>query len=273
MIDETSLLIVISQSGETADTLAALRLAKKKGAKVLAVTNVVGSTVSREADYVLYTWAGPEIAVASTKAYTTQLIALYLVSLDFALKLNQMDEKRYNEIKKGIEKTIDYAKTLIENKTELQKLADNIHHMNDVYFLGRGLDFSVAQEGALKLKEISYIHADAYPAGELKHGPIALIEDGTVVVCLATQDNLFEKMLSNMKEVKARGGYIIGIAKKSNKALQEVADLSIYIEDCIDELAPVSTVIPLQMLAYYVAVARGCDVDKPRNLAKSVTVE
>ncbi|AEM79523.1 MULTISPECIES: glutamine--fructose-6-phosphate transaminase (isomerizing) [Thermoanaerobacter] len=273
LVNERTLTIVISQSGETADTIAALKEAKKKGSRVIAITNVVGSSVSREADDVLYTWAGPEIAVASTKAYTTQLIALYLVAMDLAIKRGTITKTKVMELCTELKKLPEKVQYLLDNKDVIQKFASEHYNAKDVFYIGRGLDYAVAMEGSLKLKEISYIHSEAYPAGELKHGTLALVEEGTLVIALATQDDLFEKMLSNIKEVKARGGFLVAFAKQGNLQLEGVVDKVIYIPETLKELTPVLTVVPLQLLAYYMAVEKGCDVDKPRNLAKSVTVE
>lgn len=272
-VDENTLLIVVSQSGETADTLAALKEAKSKGARILAITNVVGSSVSREADDVFYTWAGPEVAVASTKAYTTQLVSLYMIALDFAIKKGTITKEEYKDMISKLGETSDKVQNIIDNSDEIEKIAEEIKNSTDAFYLGRGLDYCLAMEGALKLKEISYIHAEAFPAGELKHGPIALIEEGTPVISIATQDRLFEKMVSNMKEVKARGAYVIALAKEGNKEVEKAADRVIYIPEVDDVLSSILTVVPLQILSYHVATKRGCDVDKPRNLAKSVTVE
>ncbi|KPU27264.1 glutamine--fructose-6-phosphate aminotransferase [Caloranaerobacter sp. TR13] len=272
-IDENALMIVVSQSGETADTLAALRLAKKNNAKVYAVTNVVGSTISREADEVFYTWAGPEIAVASTKAYTTQLVSMALIALDMAVKKGTIDKEEYNKVLNELRNLSEKAQKILDNTELIKKASEKIYKAQSVFFIGRGIDYDVAREGSLKLKEISYIHSEAMAAGELKHGTIALIEEGTPVIAIATQERLYDKMLSNIKEVKARGAYVIALAKERNKEIEKTADTVIYIPDVIDELTSVLSVIPLQLLAYYVAVMRGCDVDKPRNLAKSVTVE
>jgi len=272
-VDENTLLIVVSQSGETADTLAALKEAKSKGARILAITNVVGSSVSREADDVFYTWAGPEVAVASTKAYTTQLVSLYMIALDFAIKKGTITKEQYKDMISKLGETSDKVQDIIDNSDDIEKIAEEIKDSKDAFYLGRGLDYCLAMEGALKLKEISYIHAEAFPAGELKHGPIALIEEGTPVISIATQDRLFEKMVSNMKEVKARGAYVIALAKKGNKEVEKAADRVIYIPEVDDVLSSILTVVPLQILSYHVATKRGCDVDKPRNLAKSVTVE
>ena len=273
ILDKNSLVMVISQSGETADTLAAMREAKRKGARVIAVTNVVGSTVSREADDLLYTWAGPEIAVASTKAYTTQLLAMSLIALKLASIKGEIDEELYSSMREAVYRLPEQAQQVLEKAEEIKALSEEYKDVDKVFFIGRSLDHAVAMEGSLKLKEISYIFSEAYAAGELKHGTIALVEDGTLVFALATQDRLFEKSVSNMKEVKARGAHVIAVAKEGNREVEKVADRVIYIPDTLDLLTPVLTVIPLQLFAYYIAVARGCDVDKPRNLAKSVTVE
>jgi glucosamine--fructose-6-phosphate aminotransferase (isomerizing) len=273
IINKGDLVIVISQSGETADTLAALRSARKAGAKVLAVTNVVSSSVAREADDVLYTWAGPEIAVASTKAYSTQLIAMFLVGIYFAQTRGTTDEEYIEQLLKGMRELPDQAETILEDMAGMEDFLKKYAECQNTFFLGRGLDYAVAMEGCLKLKEISYMHAEAYAAGELKHGTLALIVDGVPVVALATQMDLYDKMVSNIKEVKARDAQVIGITFKGNNELKKVVDHVVYIPKTDRILAPVLTVIPLQLLAYHIAVARGCDVDKPRNLAKSVTVE
>lgn len=272
-IDENTLFIAISQSGETLDTLAALREAKKRGARILSVVNVVGSSVARESDDVFYTWAGPEIAVASTKAFTTQLTAMYLLALHMGVTKGTVSEDRYFEIINELKSIPDKIKTLIDNHVICQELADKQFNNEKVFFIGRGVDVDIAHEGSLKLKEISYINSFAIAAGELKHGTIALIEEGTLVIALATQDSLYNKMLSNIKEVKARGAYVVAIAKEGNKEIEKSADSVIYIPKTMDELTPLLSVIPLQIFAYYVSIARGNDVDKPRNLAKSVTVE
>lgn len=270
-IDENTLMIVVSQSGETADTLAALRLAKERKAKVLAVTNVVGSSISRESDYPLYTWAGPEIAVASTKAYTAQLAALALIALDMAVKRGAVED--VSEIVNELKLLPEKVEEILKHLDEMKKMAEEVYKTEDIFFIGRGLDYYVAMEGSLKLKEISYIHSEAMAAGELKHGTLALIDKGTPVIALATQDKLYDKMLSNIKEVKARGAYVIGVAKENNREIEKIVDSVIYIPEVMDELSPALAVVPLQILAYYVALNRGCDIDKPRNLAKSVTVE
>ncbi|MFO7294853.1 MAG: glutamine--fructose-6-phosphate transaminase (isomerizing) [Clostridia bacterium] len=273
LISKDNIVIIISQSGETADTIAAMRMCKKVGAKVIAITNVVGSTVSREADHVVYTWAGPEIAVASTKAYATQLLCMYMMALDFADKMGKISADEYQRLIEEISRLPELAQRVLDKKKIIQRYADEVFNSSSIFYMGRGLDYAVAMEGSLKLKEISYIHSEAYAAGELKHGTIALIEDGTPVVTLATQKALFEKTLSNIKEVKARGAFVIAVAMEGDTEIEEEADRVIYIPRVYDILAPVLAVIPLQLFAYYVAVAKGCDVDKPRNLAKSVTVE
>jgi glucosamine--fructose-6-phosphate aminotransferase (isomerizing) len=272
-IDENTLFIAVTQSGETLDTLAALREAKRKGARVLSIVNVVGSSVARESDDVFYTWAGPEIAVASTKAYTTQLVALYLVALHMAMEKGTLDRAKYEEIIAALKEMPEKVQKILDNKDTIQHLADGQFNNESVFYMGRGADVNVAHEGSLKLKEISYINSFAIAAGELKHGTIALIEDGTLVVALATQDHLYEKMLSNIQEVRARGAFVVGVAKEGNKEIEKTADVVLYIPDTMDELTPILSVVPLQLMAYYIAVARGCDVDKPKNLAKSVTVE
>lgn len=273
IIDKNTLVIVVSQSGETADTLAALRESKARGCRVIAVTNVVGSSVSREANDVLYTLAGPEIAVASTKAYITQLIAMYIIALFFAENKGTVSKEEIEKIKTEMLNLPDKAERVLELKEEVKRHAAKIYQEEDMFFLGRGLDYAVAMEGSLKLKEISYIHSEAYAAGELKHGPIALIEEGTIMITLATQEYLFEKMVSNIKEVKARHAHVIALAFEGNEDIEKTVDSAIFLPRTIDLLAPVLTVIPLQLLSYYISVMKGCDVDKPRNLAKSVTVE
>ncbi|OPY56895.1 MAG: Glutamine--fructose-6-phosphate aminotransferase (isomerizing) [Pelotomaculum sp. PtaU1.Bin035] len=273
IIESDSLVLVISQSGETADTLAAMREAKRQGARVIAVTNVVGSSVSREADDLIYTWAGPEIAVASTKAYTTQLVAMYLFALYLADVRGTVKSEEIQEILLGMKKLAAKAQSILDNTVVVKDFAQEFACSTDVFFIGRGLDYAVAMEGSLKLKEISYIHAEAYAAGELKHGTLALIEDKMPVVALATQEGLFDKMVSNIQEVNARGAAVVALAMDGLKEVERVAGKVIYIPNTHPVLAPVLTVIPLQLLAYHTAVARGCDVDKPRNLAKSVTVE
>ena len=272
-IDDTTLFIAISQSGETSDTLAALREAKNKGARILTIVNVVGSSVARESDDVFYTWAGPEIAVASTKAFTTQLISVYLIALYMAEVRGTIEKEYYDLVLRELKALPDKVEKILKNAEPVKEIAEIQHEKQHAFFIGRGVDVTVALEASLKLKEISYINSFAIPAGELKHGPIALIEDGTFLTAIATQDHLYDKMLSNIQEVKARGAYVIGVAKESNKLIEHQADKVIYIPDCIDEVTPILSIVPLQLLAYYIAVMRGCDVDKPKNLAKSVTVE
>lgn len=273
LADEHTLVVAVSQSGETADTLAAMKEARTLGARVIAITNVVGSSAAREADAVLFTMAGPEIAVASTKAYTSQLIALYLLAIYLADRLGTMDPSDRAELLAMLEKLPLQAGETLAGAGLLQELAANIAGCEHLFFIGRGLDYAAALEASLKLKEISYIHSEAYPAGELKHGSLALIEDGTPVVAVALQDSLLEKTISNIKEVKARGAYVIGIAPEGDTELAKAADRVVYVPRSHALLSPALAAIPLQLLAYYAALARGNDVDKPRNLAKSVTVE
>jgi len=273
LISDKDLVIIISQSGETIDTLFALRESKKKGARVLSIVNVVGSSIARESDDVLYTWAGPEIAVASTKAYNTQLSALYLIALDFAYKLGRIYRDYYSKVIEELKAVPREIEKVLANRDIIQKFASQHYNAKSIFFIGRGLDYALSMEGSLKLKEISYIHSEAYAGGELKHGTIALIEEGTLVVCPVTQDNLVEKMISNIREVKARGAVVLAIAKESNKQVCKVADVVVTIPDVDSFIAPIVAVTPLQLFAYYMALQKGCDVDKPRNLAKSVTVE
>lgn len=273
IIDERNVVVFVSQSGETLDTLMALRLAKSKGAKTIAITNVVGSTISREADVVIYTLAGPEISVASTKAYTAQVITFYLLSLEIALKLNKITEAEYKNYILKAYNLSGKIEEIFDSKEKIKGIAETIKDKRNGFYIGRGIDEKVAREGSLKMKEITYIHTEAFPAGELKHGTIALIENGTMVVVVATQEDMIEKVVSNIKELKARGAYIISITKNSYKDIIDVSDEVLAISDIDDILVPVLAVIPAQLLAYYTAVAKGLDVDKPRNLAKSVTVE
>ena len=272
-VDENTLFIAVSQSGETQDTLAALREAKNKGARILSVVNVVGSSVARESDDVFYTWAGPEIAVASTKAYTTQLICMYLIALYMATQKGSITDEYYHKIMEELKAIPEKLAALLKRESKIEEIAKKQYKQNSVFYIGRGSDVGISYEGSLKLKEISYINSFAIAAGELKHGTIALMEQGTLVIALATQDRLYDKMLSNIQEVKARGANVIGIAKESNRAIEQQANDVIYIPDCADEVTPILAVVPLQLLAYYVAKLRGCDIDKPKNLAKSVTVE
>jgi len=273
IIDRDTLVIAVSQSGETADTLAALREAKRRGAKVLAITNVVGSSVAREADYVIPTWAGPEIAVASTKAYTSQLIVFYLLGLYLAQSLGTQDEAFIREVTGAMRRLPEQVEEVLKQAGRIKRIAEDISRHQNLFFIGRGFDYAVALEGSLKLKEISYIHSEAYAAGELKHGTLALIEEGVPVIALATQDALFEKTVSNIIEVKARGAYVFGIANEGDSELAKSVDEVLHIPRTLPLLTPALSVIPLQLLAYYASLARGNDVDKPRNLAKSVTVE
>jgi glucosamine--fructose-6-phosphate aminotransferase (isomerizing) len=273
IIGPGTLVVIISQSGETADTLAALREAKRQGARVVAVTNVVGSSVAREADDVIYTWAGPEIAVASTKAYTTQLMSMYLLALHLAALRGTLEPGERGALLAEMKNLAAKAQRVLDNSAVIREFAGEIAAGRSLFYMGRGLDYAVAMEGSLKLKEVSYIHAEAYAAGELKHGTLALIEENVPVVALATQEALFDKMVSNIQEVNARGASVLALAMEGLEEVEKVAKSVVYIPKTHPLLAPVLTVIPLQLLAYYTAVARGCDVDKPRNLAKSVTVE
>jgi len=273
LVDENTLAIVISQSGETSDTLAALKEAKRLGARTLAVTNVVGSSIAREADQVIYTWAGPEIAVASTKAYTTQILIMFMFALYLAALRGTVSPEEIRRLIAALRQLPQQAHEILEDIDPIKTFAELYGFNEDVFFIGRSLDYAVALEGALKLKEISYIHAEAYAAGELKHGTLALIIEGVPVIALATQTDVYEKTLSNIKEVKARDAVVIGLALKGDDQLKKYVDHVIYIPQTEKYLTPILSVIPLQLLAYYAAVTRGCDVDKPRNLAKSVTVE
>jgi glucosamine--fructose-6-phosphate aminotransferase (isomerizing) len=273
IITDKDLVIIISQSGETADTLAALRLAKQKGAKTLAIVNVVGSSIARDADMVLYTRAGLEIAVASTKAYSVQIATMYLFAFKLALAKGVITEDECKALTRQLQETPDIVEKFFENKDNIQYIASKLLNADSLLFIGRGLDYAMSMEGSLKLKEISYIHSEAYAAGELKHGTISLITDGMPVIAVATQNELFEKTISNIKEVKARGASVILICQEDAKVEDGVADYRIDLPKFNDLLMPIISVIPLQLIAYYAAVIRGCDVDKPRNLAKSVTVE
>ena len=272
-VDENTLIIIVSQSGETADTLAALRDAKAKGARVLSITNVVGSSIARESDDIFYTWAGPEIAVASTKAYTTQLMAFYMIALNLAMTKGTITEEEYFKMIDILKEMPSKVEKVLECDKLVEEIAAEIKDKNDIFYLGRGLDYALAMEGSLKIKEISYMHAEAFAAGELKHGTIALIEEGTPVIAIATQEALFEKMVSNMQEVKARGAKVIAIVEEHNEEVEKSADRVIYIPEVEDMFASITSVVPMQLLSYHVAKMRGCDIDKPRNLAKSVTVE
>ena len=273
LVDENTLFIAISQSGETLDTLAALREAKKKGARVLSVVNVVGSSVARESDDVFYTWAGPEIAVASTKAYTTQLMCMYMLALYMGLEKGAVTKDYYDGFIRDLKDIPSKMEEFFKKAPQIEELSKTLYNREQVFFIGRGLDSAVSYEGSLKLKEISYINSFAIAAGELKHGTIALMEPGTLVIALACQDFLYEKMVSNIQEIKARGAYVLAVAKEGNEAIAAQSDKMVYIPECRDEIAPLISVVPLQLFAYYVAKKRGCNIDKPKNLAKSVTVE
>ncbi len=273
IVDEKTLLIVVSQSGETSDTLAALKESKRRGAKTLAITNVVGSSIAREADQVVYTWAGPEIAVASTKAYTTQLVLFFMLALYMAEIKGTISKECTAELVTKLQEIPAQVSEILSDVDPIKTFAKQYGFNEDVFYIGRGLDYAVSLEGALKLKEISYIHAEAYAAGELKHGTLALIVEGVPVIALATQQSVYEKTLSNIKEVKARDAVVIGIAAEGDTELEKYVDHVMYVPASDEFIMPILSVIPLQLLAYYAAITRGCDVDKPRNLAKSVTVE
>lgn len=273
IIGKNDLVIVISQSGETADTLAALKEAKNHGARILSIVNVVGSAIANASDDVIYTWAGPEIAVATTKAYSTQLAVVYLISTYMAEKLGMLTSGEYSKLVSEIESLPDKVEEVLKSKENVQYLASKFYNCHSIFFIGRNLDYAVCMEGSLKLKEISYIHSEAYAAGELKHGTISLIEDGTLVVALASGRELFDKTVSNVKEVKARGAVVMGVTTTEHGHMSDVADHVIQVPAINEILLPSLTVIPLQLFGYYVASLKGCDIDKPRNLAKSVTVE
>lgn len=273
LLDKNGLVIVVSQSGETADTLAALRLAKDKGIKTLAIVNVVGSSIAREADNVFYTLAGPEIAVATTKAYSTQLIAGYVLAMQFALVRNEIDENKVSELIAELETIPKKIEKILEDKERIQWFVAKQANTQDVFFIGRGIDYAVCLEGSLKMKEISYVHSETYAAGELKHGTISLIEDGTLVIGVLTQSELYEKTVSNMVECKSRGAYLMGLTSYGHYEIEDTADFTVYIPKTDEHFAASLSVIPLQLMGYYLSVSRGLDVDKPRNLAKSVTVE
>lgn len=273
ILEEGTLVIIISQSGETADSLAALRMAKEMGSKVLAIVNVVGSSIAREADSVLYTWAGPEIAVATTKAYSAQLIAHYLLALKFAEVRGTVPAEELGQLIEDLKRIPEQIEMLLGNREKIQKFANRYLAAKDVFFIGRGIDYAISLEGSLKLKEISYIHSEAYAAGELKHGTISLIEDGTLVVALVTQEELYKKTISNVVEVKTRGAFVLTITNTGNTEIEKNSDFVIYIPQTNKYFTNSLAVVPLQLFAYYISIGRGCDVDKPRNLAKSVTVE
>ena len=268
-----SLVIVVSQSGETADSLAALRLAKEKGVPVLGIVNVVGSSIARESDFILYTYAGPEISVATTKAYSTQLIAVYLLAIQTAFSKGLIDEQRYGALIAELGRLPEKIQKTLDDKERIQWFASKYANAKDIFFIGRGIDYAISLEGSLKMKEISYIHSEAYAAGELKHGTISLIEDGTLVVGVVTQKALFEKTLSNMVETKSRGAYLMGLTLYGNYNIEDNADFSVYVPKTEQYFTTSLAIVPLQLMGYYVSVAKGLDVDKPRNLAKSVTVE
>lgn len=273
ILEEGGMVIVISQSGETADTLAALRESKARGFKVLGIVNVVGSSIAREADSVMYTWAGPEIAVATTKAYSAQLTALYMLAMKLAKVRGTIDQAAFGKLLYDLRCLPDQIEMLLGQKEKIQHFANRYVGARDIFFIGRGIDYAISLEGSLKLKEISYIHSEAYAAGELKHGTISLIEEGTLVVALSTQEELFQKTISNIVEVKARGAFVMAVTNEGNKAIEKAADYVVYLPETAPCFANSLAIIPLQLFSYYVAVGRGCDVDKPRNLAKSVTVE
>ena len=273
IMEENSLVIIISQSGETADSLAALRAVKEKGIRVLGIVNVVGSSIAREADNVMYTWAGPEIAVATTKAYSTQLASIYLIAILFAKVRNTIDDKAYAGYVEEVKALPDKIQTILVDRERIQWFANKFASSHDMFFIGRGLDYGIGMEGSLKMKEVSYVHSEAYAAGELKHGPISLIEKGILVVGIATQPQLYDKMISNMAEVKARGAYIMGVTNYGNYEMEDTADFTVYVPKTNPYFTTSLAIIPLQLLGYYTTLAKGLDVDKPRNLAKSVTVE
>nr|WP_300825063.1 glutamine--fructose-6-phosphate transaminase (isomerizing) [uncultured Schaedlerella sp.] len=273
LIEDGTLIVIISQSGETADSLAALRDSRERGAKVLGIVNVVGSSIAREADNVMYTWAGPEIAVATTKAYSCQLIALYLLAMKFAQVRGTVTDVELAQYMEDLKRIPDQVEMLLNNKNRIQKFANRYLAARDVFFIGRGIDYAISLEGSLKLKEISYIHSEAYAAGELKHGTISLIEEGTLVAAVLTQEKLYKKMISNMVEVRTRGAFVLAVTNEGNDEVKRAADYVIYIPETNRYFTNSLAIIPLQLFGYYISVGKGCDVDKPRNLAKSVTVE
>lgn len=273
LFGKNDLVVIISQSGETADSLAALREAKNKGVKTLAIVNVVGSSIAREADYVFYTLAGPEISVATTKAYSTQLIASYLLAIEFAKVRGEISDETYSELLAELETLPGKMTRILEDKERIQWFASKFSNAKDIFFIGRGIDYAISLEGSLKMKEISYIHSEAYAAGELKHGTISLIEDGTLVIGVLTQPDLFEKTMSNLIEVKSRGAYLMGLTNYGKYSVEDSSDFTVYVPKTEEHFTTSLAIIPLQLMGYYVSVAKGLDVDKPRNLAKSVTVE
>ena len=273
ILPENTLVVIVSQSGETADTLAALRLAKEKGVRTLGIVNVVGSSIAREADNVMYTWAGPEIAVATTKAYSTQLIAQYLLAMKFAKVRGTVSQNDFDAMIQSLERLSEQISLLLSHKENVQRFANRYLAAEHVFFIGRGIDYAISMEGSLKLKEISYIHSEAYAAGELKHGTISLIEDGRLVVAVLTQPELYKKTISNIQEVKTRGAFVMAVTTVGNTEVEKVADYVVYLPETNPVFANSLAIIPLQLFGYYVSIGRGLDVDKPRNLAKSVTVE
>ena len=273
ILEKDTLVIVISQSGETADSLAALRESKSRGVKVLGIVNVIGSSIAREADCVMYTWAGPEIAVATTKAYSCQLIALDLLAMKFAYARGAISSSELQGYIEDMKCLPEQVELLLNNKNRIQKFANRYLAAKDVFFIGRGIDYAISLEGSLKLKEISYIHSEAYAAGELKHGTISLIEEGTLVAAVLTQEELYKKMISNMVEVRTRGAFVLAVTNEGNTEVERASDYVIYIPETNPYFTNSLAIIPLQLFGYYISVGRGCDVDKPRNLAKSVTVE
>ena len=273
ILPENTLVVIVSQSGETADTLAALRLAKEKGVRTLGIVNVVGSSIAREADNVMYTWAGPEIAVATTKAYSTQLIAQYLLAMKFAKVRGTVSQNDFDAMIQSLERLPEQISLLLSHKENVQRFANRYLAAEHVFFIGRGIDYAISMEGSLKLKEISYIHSEAYAAGELKHGTISLIEDGRLVVAVLTQPELYKKTISNIQEVKTRGAFVMAVPTVGNTEVEKVADYVVYLPETNPVFANSLAIIPLQLFGYYVSIGRGLDVDKPRNLAKSVTVE
>ncbi|MDR0963456.1 MAG: glutamine--fructose-6-phosphate transaminase (isomerizing) [Clostridium sp.] len=273
IIEEGSLVIVISQSGETADSLAALKSARQRGFTVLGIVNVVGSSIAREADRVMYTWAGPEISVATTKAYSAQLVALYLLAMKLGKVRKTIDEVQYKSMLEDIKRLPQQIQALLLQKETIQHFASRYVGAKDVFFIGRGIDYAISLEASLKLKETSYVHSEGYAAGELKHGPISLLEDGTLVVAIATQPELYDKIAANMQEVKARGAFVMAVTCEENEAIEKVSDYYFYVPQTNPYFMASLAIVPLQLFSYYIAVGKGCDVDKPRNLAKSVTVE
>ncbi|HLD43821.1 MAG TPA: glutamine--fructose-6-phosphate transaminase (isomerizing), partial [bacterium] len=273
LVNENTLVVAISQSGETADTLAAIRESKKMGAKILSICNVIGSSIPRESDVTIYTHAGPEIGVASTKAFTTQIAVLYMMAVKLALQKGLLNEDETRVRIKALVELPNLLKTFLTDIKGLQEMTECLHNDEHCYFIGRGIQYPIILEGALKLKEISYVHADGYAGGEMKHGPIALIEEGVPLVAVVLKDDLYEKMVSNVQEMKSRGAFVLGIISKGDDDMKQICDICIEVPETHPDLMPFVSVIPLQLLAYYVADAKGTDVDQPRNLAKSVTVE